>query len=76
MSEVRLVAGDPRCRWPVLVLSAWCRAWSSPGCGLPPFIVTLAGLTGVRGLVFFITNEGNDHPSVPGQQVFETLGTG
>jgi ribose/xylose/arabinose/galactoside ABC-type transport system permease subunit len=44
--------------------------------GLPPFIVTLAGLTGVRGLVFFITNEGNDHPSVPGQQFFETLGTG
>ncbi|MET3807478.1 ribose transport system permease protein [Nakamurella sp. UYEF19] len=44
--------------------------------GLPPFIVTLAGLTGVRGLVFFITNEGNDHPSVPGSQFFETLGTG
>ncbi len=44
--------------------------------GLPPFIVTLAGLTGVRGLVFLITNEGNDHPSVPGQQFFETLGTG
>ncbi len=44
--------------------------------GLPPFIVTLAGLTGARGLVFFITNEGNDHPSVPGQQFFETLGTG
>jgi galactofuranose transport system permease protein len=44
--------------------------------GLPPFIVTLAGLTGIRGLVFFITHEGNDHPSVPGQQFFETLGTG
>lgn len=44
--------------------------------GLPPFIVTLAGLTGIRGLVFFITDEGNDHPSVPGQQFFETLGTG
>lgn len=44
--------------------------------GLPPFIVTLAGLTGWRGLVFFITNEGNDHPTVPGQQFFETLGTG
>ncbi len=44
--------------------------------GLPPFIVTLAGLTGIRGLVFFITNEGNDHPSVPGSQFFETLGTG
>jgi ribose transport system permease protein len=44
--------------------------------GLPPFIVTLAGLTGWRGLVFFITDEGNDHPTVPGQQFFETLGTG
>ncbi len=44
--------------------------------GLPPFIVTLAGLTFFRGLVFFITKEGNDHPTVPGQQFFETLGTG
>ena len=44
--------------------------------GLPPFIVTLAGLTFVRGLVFFITDEGNDHPSVPGHKFFETLGTG
>ena len=44
--------------------------------GLPPFIVTLAGLTGWRGLVFFITDEGNKHPTVPGQQFFETLGTG
>ena len=44
--------------------------------GLPPFIVTLAGLTFFRGLVFFITDEGNDHPPVPGQQFFETLGTG
>ncbi|GGM05965.1 ABC transporter permease [Nakamurella endophytica] len=44
--------------------------------GLPPFIVTLAGLTGWRGLVFFITDEGNQHPVVPGQQFFETLGTG
>jgi ribose/xylose/arabinose/galactoside ABC-type transport system permease subunit len=43
---------------------------------LPPFIVTLAGLTGVRGLVFFITNEGNDHPLIAGFRVFETLGTG
>jgi ribose/xylose/arabinose/galactoside ABC-type transport system permease subunit len=43
---------------------------------LPPFIVTLAGLTGIRGLVFFITHEGNDHPSIAGFRVFETLGTG
>jgi galactofuranose transport system permease protein len=43
---------------------------------LPPFIVTLAGLTGVRGLVFLITHEGNDHPSIIGFRVFETLGTG
>ena len=43
---------------------------------LPPFIVTLAGLTGIRGLVFFITHEGNDHPSIAGFRVFEVLGTG
>jgi ribose/xylose/arabinose/galactoside ABC-type transport system permease subunit len=43
---------------------------------LPPFIVTLAGLTGVRGLVFLITHEGNDHPSIAGFRVFEVLGTG
>ena len=43
---------------------------------LPPFIVTLAGLTGIRGLVFYITHEGNDHPLIAGFRVFETLGTG
>ncbi|MET0423216.1 MAG: ABC transporter permease [Actinoplanes sp.] len=43
---------------------------------LPPFIVTLAGLTAVRGLVFFITHEGNDHPRIEDFRVFETLGTG
>jgi ribose/xylose/arabinose/galactoside ABC-type transport system permease subunit len=43
---------------------------------LPPFIVTLAGLTGIRGLVFFITHEGNDHPLIAGFRVFETFGTG
>jgi galactofuranose transport system permease protein len=44
--------------------------------GLPPFIVTLAGLTGIRGLVYYITHEGNDHPSIAGFRAFETLGTG
>ncbi len=43
---------------------------------LPAFIVTLAGLTGIRGLVFLITNEGNEVPKVPGFKVFETFGTG
>jgi ribose/xylose/arabinose/galactoside ABC-type transport system permease subunit len=43
---------------------------------LPPFIVTLAGLTGIRGLVLYITHEGNDHPVIAGFRVFETLGTG
>jgi ribose/xylose/arabinose/galactoside ABC-type transport system permease subunit len=43
---------------------------------LPPFIVTLAGLTGVRGLVFYITHEGNDHPRIEEFRSFETLGTG
>jgi ribose/xylose/arabinose/galactoside ABC-type transport system permease subunit len=43
---------------------------------LPAFIVTLAGLTGVRGLVLYITHEGNDHPSITGFRVFETPGTG
>jgi len=50
------------------VIVAWLR--------LPAFIVTLAGLTGVRGLVFYITHEGNDHPRIEGFRVFETLGTG
>ncbi|HEX3306696.1 MAG TPA: ABC transporter permease [Streptosporangiaceae bacterium] len=43
---------------------------------LPAFIVTLAGLTGVRGLVFYITHEGNDHPKIEGRLAFEALGTG
>lgn len=43
---------------------------------LPPFIVTLAGLTGIRGLVYYITDEGNDHPLIDGFKAFETLGTG
>jgi len=43
---------------------------------LPAFIVTLAGLTGVRGLVYYITNEGNDHPKIEGRLAFEALGTG
>jgi len=43
---------------------------------LPAFIVTLAGLTGIRGFVFLITDGGNDVPRVPGFKVFEILGTG
>jgi ribose transport system permease protein len=43
---------------------------------LPPFIVTLAGLTGIRGLVLYITHEGNDHPVIDGNRGFEVLGTG
>ena len=43
---------------------------------LPAFIVTLSGLTGIRGLVFLITDEGNEVPKVPGFKVFETFGTG
>jgi ribose transport system permease protein len=50
------------------VIVSWLR--------LPPFIVTLAGLTGIRGLVYFITHEGNDHPLISGFRAFETLGTG
>jgi len=43
---------------------------------LPAFIVTLAGLGGIRGLVFYITEEGNLVPKVPGHKSFEVLGTG
>ena len=50
-----------------LIISRW---------RLPAFIVTLAGLTGVRGLVYYITNEGNDHPRIEGRLAFEALGTG
>ena len=50
------------------IIIAWLR--------LPPFIVTLAGLTAVRGVVYYITKEGDQHPLVPGHKAFETLGTG
>ena len=43
---------------------------------LPPFIVTLAGLTGIRGIVYYITNEGDLTPQVPGHKAFENLGQG
>jgi ribose/xylose/arabinose/galactoside ABC-type transport system permease subunit len=44
--------------------------------GLPPFIVTLAGLYGVRGLVFFVSNNGNDVYSAPQSGAFYKFGTG
>jgi galactofuranose transport system permease protein len=44
--------------------------------GLPPFIVTLAGLTGIRGLVYYITKEGNLTPRVPAHTTFLTMGQG
>src|SRR3954454_6698780 len=50
------------------VVIAWLR--------LPPFIVTFAGLTAVRGIVYLITNEGNLVPKVPGHKAFENLGKG
>ena len=37
---------------------------------------TLAGLTAVCGVVYYITKEGDQHPLVPGHRAFETLGTG
>ncbi|BEP11916.1 ABC transporter permease [Acidothermaceae bacterium B102] len=43
---------------------------------LPPFIVTFAGLTAARGLVYYMTQEGNLVPKVPGHKSFETLGQG
>ena len=44
--------------------------------GLPPFIVTLAGLYGVRGLVFFVSDNGNDVYSAPQSGAFYKFGTG
>jgi ribose/xylose/arabinose/galactoside ABC-type transport system permease subunit len=44
--------------------------------GLAPFIVTLATLFGVRGLVYQITNAGATTYSVPGTSTFAHLGTG
>ncbi|MDQ6656689.1 MAG: ABC transporter permease [Actinomycetota bacterium] len=44
--------------------------------GLPPFIVTLAGLYGIRGLVFFVSNNGNDVYSAPQTGAFYRFGTG
>ena len=43
---------------------------------LPAFIVTLAGLTGIRGIVYYITKEGNTVPKVPAHTSFLTLGQG
>ena len=42
--------------------------------GLAPFIVTLAGLLGVRGLVLTLTDEGADVPSVERGSAFTSLG--
>lgn len=43
--------------------------------GLPPFIVTLAGLLFVRGLAFFITDEGNNVPRVAADSGLSRVGT-
>ena len=53
-------------RWPCRAGRTGAGADRSRWLRLPPFIVTLAGLTGIRGLVFFITHEGNDHPAIAG----------
>ncbi len=42
--------------------------------GLAPFIVTLAGLLGVRGLVLLLTDEGADTPRIAGESAFTSLG--
>ena len=44
--------------------------------GLPPFIVTLAGLLGVRGLDYFLTAEGNTVRQAEPHQAFLNLGQG
>ena len=44
--------------------------------GLPPFIVTLAMLFGVRGLVFQVTNKGGTYYNVKSGSFFAQLGTG
>ena len=44
--------------------------------GMPPFIVTLAGLYGVRGLVLLASTEGVDVYSVPSSGSFYKFGTG
>ena len=44
--------------------------------GLPPFIVTLAGLYGIRGLVYFVSDNGNNVFSAPQSGAFYKFGTG
>jgi len=44
--------------------------------GLAPFIVTLAGLLGVRGLVLTLTDEGADVPTIERGSAFTSLGQG
>ena len=66
------IFGALACAGAVGLIQGFIIAWLR----LPPFIVTLAGLTAVRGIVYYITNEGDQHPLVPGHKAFETLGTG
>ncbi|MDQ1702152.1 MAG: galactofuranose transport system permease protein [Frankiaceae bacterium] len=42
--------------------------------GLPPFIVTLAGLYGIRGLVFYVSHNGDDVYAAPPGGTFYKLG--
>ncbi|MDQ1714223.1 MAG: galactofuranose transport system permease protein [Frankiaceae bacterium] len=42
---------------------------------LPPFIVTLAGLYGVRGLVFLVSHNGDDVYAAPSSGAFYRFGT-
>ena len=44
--------------------------------GLPPFIVTLAGLLGVRGLVLAVTDEGATTPTIAPRSTISALGQG
>lgn len=44
--------------------------------GMPPFIVTLAGLLGVRGLALWLTDEGRVIPKVKTDSAFASIGRG
>jgi len=41
---------------------------------MPPFIVTLAGLLGIRGLALWVTNEGRTIPKVEWESLFAAVG--
>ena len=63
---------------PIAVCAAWgtVQGWLVARAQMAPFIVTLAGLLGARGLLQALTNEGSTTYLVPAGSAFRILGEG